>query len=112
SRRRTRHRDPLASPEAVRHILNQLHRRCTKVLPSVEKQVMRMLESVRHYERRLSVDESKGRPRRWPRDDVAEVAEKLRYTLERKTEGRISPSSFISLYLPILRYPADVTKAL
>jgi hypothetical protein len=71
-----------------------------------------MLESVRHYEKRPNVDESRGRPRRWPREDVSEVAKKLRDILERKTEGRISTSSFINLYLPVLRYPADVTNAL
>jgi hypothetical protein len=71
-----------------------------------------MLESVRHYEKRPSVDESRGRPRRWQRDEVAEVAVKLRDILDRRTEGRISTSSFVSLYLPVLRYPADVTNAL
>jgi ElaB/YqjD/DUF883 family membrane-anchored ribosome-binding protein len=71
-----------------------------------------MLESVRHYELTPVVDESRGRPRRWPRQDVAEVAEKLRDMLKRETGGRISTSSFVSLYLPILRYPTDITKAL
>ncbi len=71
-----------------------------------------MLESVRHYEKRPNVDETRGRPRRWPRTYVSEVAGKLRVILESKTEGRISTSSFVSLYLPILRYPADITNAL
>jgi hypothetical protein len=112
SRRRTRRKDPLASPKTVRSILDQLRRRCSKVLPSTERQLLKMLESVRHYEKRPIVNESRGRPRRWPRENVAEVAEKLRDILERKTEGRISSSSFISLYLPILHYPGDVTNAL
>ncbi|HYX71323.1 MAG TPA: hypothetical protein VE732_01010 [Nitrososphaera sp.] len=71
-----------------------------------------MLESVRHYEKHPNVDESRGRPRRWRRKDVREVAENLREILERKTEGRLSASSFISLYMPILRYPTDITNAL
>jgi hypothetical protein len=112
SRRRTRRKDPLASPEAVRRILAQLGRHCPKVLPRAERQVVKMLESVRHYENRPNVDESRGRPRRWPRNDVAKVAKKLRDILDRKTEGRLSTSSFVSLYLPILRYPLDVTNAL
>lgn len=112
SRRRTRRKDPLASPEAVRRVLDQLRRQCPKVLPGVEKQVVKLLESVRHYEKRPSVDESRGRPRRWPREEVAEIAKKLRDILERKTGGRISASSFVSMYLPILRYPGDVTDAL
>jgi hypothetical protein len=112
SRRRTRRKDPFASPEAVRRILDQLRRRCIKALPSTERQFVKMLESVRHYEKRPSVDETRGRPRRWPREDVVKVAEKLRDILAHKTESRISISSFVSMYLPILRYPADVTKAL
>lgn len=112
SRRRTRHKDPLASPDAVRGLLNQLRRRCPKALPNLERLVVRMLESVRHYELTPVVDESRGRPRRWPRQDVVEVAEKLRDILRRETGGRISTSSFVSLYLPILRCPTDVTKAL
>lgn len=112
SRRRSRHADPLASPEAVRRILAQLSRQCPKILPRSERQVVKMLESVRHYEARPVVNESRGRPRRWPREDVAEVAEKLRSILDRKTDGRVSLSSFVSLYLRILRYPPDVTAAL
>src|ERR671921_341433 len=104
SRRRTRRKDPLASPEAVRRILDQLRRQCPKVLPNIEKLVVNLLESARHYEKSPSVDESRGRPRRWPREDVAEVAEKLRGILERKTGGRVSPSSFVGFYSRILRY--------
>ncbi len=112
TRRRARRPDPLASPEAVRRILAQLGRQCPESLPRSERQAVKMLESVRHFEARPVVDESRGRPRRWPRGKVAEVAGKLRKILDRKTGGRVSPSSFVSLYLRILRYPADVTDAL
>lgn len=112
SRRRTRRPDPLASPEAVRRILDQLCRRCPRILPKSERQIMKMLESVRHYERHPAVAGNRGRPRRWPLEDVEVVTEKLTDILERKTEGRVSLSSFVSLYLRILRYPVDVTNAL
>lgn len=112
TRRRARHPDPLASPEAVRRILDQLGRQCLGILPRSERQAVKMLESVRHYEARPVVDESRGRPRRWPRESVAEVAGKLRKILDRKTGGRVSPSSFVSLYLSVLRYPSDVTAAM
>lgn len=112
SRRRTRRKDPLASPAAVRRVLDQLRRQCPDILPRGERQFVRMLESVRHYERRSVVDESRGRPRRWAREDVAKVAEKLERVLGQKAGGRVSSSSFVSLYLPILRYPADVAGAL
>ncbi len=112
SRRRTRRADPLASPEAVRDVLDKLRDQCPDVLPKSEPQLVRMLESARHSERRGTVAETRGRPRRWPRDDVALVSRKLKAVLRRETAGRVSLSSFISLYLPILRYPADVTAAL
>lgn len=54
----------------------------------------------------------RGRPRRWPREEVALVARKLKPVLRKETGNRISQSSFISLYLPILRYPTDVAAAL
>ncbi|MGB7923314.1 MAG: hypothetical protein WCF57_08720 [Pyrinomonadaceae bacterium] len=40
------------------------------------------------------------------------VANKLADILERKTKGRVSLSSFVSLYVRILSYPADVSRAL
>jgi hypothetical protein len=43
---------------------------------------------------------------------VTVVAQKLEKILEQKAGGRISLSSFVSLYLRILRYPADVARAL
>lgn len=112
SRRRTRRPDPLASAEAVRRVVEQLRGQVPDALPKGERQLAKMLESVRHYERRPVVKEGRGRPRRWPRESVAAVSLKLGKLLRRETGGRVSPSSFISLYLPILRYPADVVGAL
>jgi hypothetical protein len=112
SRRRSRRRDPLALPETVRGILDQLRRQCPNILPGNERQLARMLESVRHYERSPTINEGRGRPRRWSRDDVAKVSEELIKVLERKTGGRVLASSFVSLYLPILQYPTDITAAL
>jgi hypothetical protein len=112
SRRRTRRVDPLASPEAVRDVLDKLRGQCSDVLPKSELQLIRMLESVRHYGRSPAGSGKRGRPRRWPRDEVALVAKKLKVLLARETGGRVSQSSFVSLYIPLLRYPTDVTAAL
>ena len=112
SRRRTRRADPLALPEAVRDILDKLRGQCPDTLPKSEAQFIRMLESVRHYGRNSATSGKRGRPRRWPRDEVALVARKLKALLGRETSGRVSPSSFVSLYLPLLRYPTDVATAL
>jgi hypothetical protein len=112
SRRRTRRADPLASPEAVREVLEKLRSKCPDVLPKSEVQLVRMLESVRHHERSPAGPGKRGRPRRWPRNEVALVARKLKAVLVTETGGRVSQSSFVSLYLPLLRHPTDVTAAL
>lgn len=112
TRCRTRRPDPLASPEAVRRLLDGLRSRCPEILPPKEAQLIRMLESVRHYVRRPPVAGVRGRPRRWPREDVAAVAGKLKAVLTQETTGRVSVSGFVSLYLPVLRYPSDVAAAL
>lgn len=112
SRRRTRRNDPLASPEAVREVLDKVRNGCPDILPKSEAQLVRMLESARHHVRSPAGAVNRGRPRRWPRDKVVLVARKLKAVLGRETGGRISPSSFISLYVPILRYPVDVAAAL
>lgn len=93
-------------------MLDRLRCQCPDVLPKSETQLVKMLESVRHYERSPAVPGKRGRPRRWPRDEVALVSRKLKTVLAREAGSRVSQSSFISLYLPLLRYPADVTVTL
>jgi len=71
-----------------------------------------MLEAVRNLERRPATDTKRGRPPRWPRQHLLEVAQHLRAILERETSGRISLQSFIGQHLRVLRFPADVQTAL
>ena len=73
---------------------------------------MRFLYAVRHVERRPATDTLRGRPSRWPREKLTEAASILRGLLERETSGRVSVSSFIGQYLPLLQFPSDVTDAL
>jgi len=73
---------------------------------------MRFLYSVRHVERRPATDTLRGRPSRWPREKLTETASTLRAILGRETSGRVSVSSFIGQYLPLLQFPSDVTDAL
>lgn len=73
---------------------------------------MRFLYSVRHIERRPATDTLRGRPSRWPREKLTEAASTMRALLERETSGRVSVSSFIGQYLPLLQFPSDVTDAL
>jgi hypothetical protein len=112
ARRRQRTIDPLASSEAVRSICDQLRARFPNLIPTSEKQLMRFLYAVRHVERHPATDTLRGRPSRWPREKLTETASALRGLLERETSGRISVSSFIGQYLPLLQFPSDVNNAL
>jgi hypothetical protein len=112
ARRRHREFDPLASPDAVRSICRSLRERMPDTIPPSEKQLARFLFAVRHVERRPASDTKRGRPSRWPREKLTEAATQLRGILERETLGRISVSSFIGQYLPILNFPSDLSDAL
>lgn len=112
TRRRARTVDPLASPIAVQSLLNSLRERCNRLLPSSERQLLLFLEAVRHIERKPATDTRRGRPPRWPRQDLLTAAGHLRAILERETQGRVSLSSFVGQYTRILRFPADVAEAL
>jgi hypothetical protein len=112
TRRRHRELDPLASPEAVRSVCQQLREGMPDTIPASEKQLARFLFAVRHVERRPATDTKRGRPPRWPREKLTEAASVLRALLERETGGRVSVNSFIGQYLPLLQFPSDVTEAL
>jgi len=112
TRRRQRSLDPLANPESVRAVLDKLRERLPNIIPKTEKQLFLLLYAVRHIERRPSTDTKRGRPSRWRREDLINVASHLRSLLQRETQGRVSLNSFIGQYLQVLRFPSDVTKAL
>ena len=112
ARRRHRKIDTLASPAAVRSVCLALRERMPETIPASEKHLIRFLNAVRHVERRPASDTKRGRPGRWPREKLTEAASHLRGILERETSGRISPSSFLGQYLPILQFPSDVAEAL
>ena len=112
NRRRSRTQSPFASPAGVLSICLQLRERCPEIIPRTDKQLYLMLESVRNIERRPASDTKRGRPSRWPREHLLEVAHQLRTILERETSGRISLQSFIAQHLRVLRFPSDVQTAL
>ena len=112
TRKRARKIDPLASPMGVCAVLDQLRKRCPDIIPSSERQLLKMLTSVRHIELHRATDTRRGRPSRWHRKDLLEVASHLRVILECETSGRLSLSSFTGQYLRILNFPTDVVSAL
>lgn len=112
TRRRQRTSDPLARPEAVRAICEELRSRMPGVIPNSEKHLVRFLYAVRHVERRPATDTKRGRPSHWKREDLVSAAGHLRDILTRETSGRVSLNSFIGQYLLILGFPSDVQDAL
>ncbi len=112
TRRRPRTLDPLASPDAVRFVCQSLRERLPETIPKTEKDLLRFLNAVRHVERRPATDTRRGRPSHWSREDLVEAAGVLRSILHRETSGRVSLSSFVAQYLPLLHFPADVVEAL
>lgn len=112
TRRRRRMADPLASPTVVLSVCHALRGRMPDVIPSAEKELMRFLYAVRHVERYPVTDTPRGRPSRWPREKLIEAAGHLRGILARETSGRVSVSSFIGQYLPLLQFPSDIADAL
>lgn len=110
--RRQRTPDPLASPNAVRAVLGQLRERLPEVVPTGERMAIRMLNAVRHIERRPATATNRGRPSRWSRKDLLRVAGQLKSILHRETKGRVSLNSFVGLYLRTLNFPKDVSLAL
>ena len=86
TRRRTRKADPLAAPDAVRSVLQQLSTLLPDIIPRRDKDLVRMLRAVRHVQRYPATDTKRGRPARWRREDLLKVATRLSKSREVKTE--------------------------
>jgi hypothetical protein len=110
TRRRTRKPDPLASAHAVEAVLRSLRASLPEVIPNSNKALLCMLQAVRSLYARASTDSKRGRPGRFPREDLLRVDSQLRSILARETS--ISVRSFVGQYLPILEFPRDVREAL
>lgn len=112
TRRRSRHSDPLASPEAVLSVFAQLRAALSEIIPKRDKDLIRMLRAARHIQRYSASDTKRGRPSHWKREDLLKVATRLNAILERETSAHISLASFVDHYLRLLDFPADVVAAL
>lgn len=110
--RRERKADPLASVEAIRSVLEQLRASLPEIIPKKDKELVRMLRSVRHVNRYPATDTKRGRPGRWRREELLAVGARLSTILERETSSHISLSSFVDHYLRLLDFPSDVLDSL
>jgi hypothetical protein len=112
TRRRNRQSDLLASPEAVTSIFSQLRAALSEIIPSSDKDLIRMLRASRHIQRYSASDTKRGRPSHWKREDLLKVSTSLNNILERETSSHLSLASFVDHYLRLLDFPADVLAAL
>lgn len=113
ARRRQRTFDHFATPAGVRTLLRKLREAAPDLIPATEKQAISLLNATRHAERSPSAGlTSRGRPRLWQTDHLSQVAVHLRQLLDRETQGRVSPQTFIGQHLRLLNYPAEVAAAL
>jgi hypothetical protein len=64
NRRRQRHHDQLASPEAIHSVFKQLRLALPDIIPRQNKELIRMLRAVRHIHRYQASDTKRGRPSR------------------------------------------------
>ena len=110
TRRRARRLDPLASVSAVQGVLDQLAASLPDIIPRSQKNLVSMLQSVRNLSARPATDTRRGRPLKFPREDLLKVEAHLRMLLARETS--ISVRSFVGQYLPILDFPRDVREPL
>ena len=112
TRRRQRKADPLASPAAVRSVNEQLRAALPDLIPSKDRELVRLLRAARHAQRYPATDTKRGRPGKWRREDLLGVVARLEDILGRETSSHISFASFVDHYLRLLDFPADVVVVL
>jgi hypothetical protein len=112
TRRRQRKADPLASPAAVRSINDKLRSALPDLIPSEDKELVRLLRAARHAQRYPAADTKRGRPGEWKREDLLGVVAHLGDILGRETSSQISFASFVDHYLRLVDFPPDVIEAL
>jgi hypothetical protein len=112
TRRRKRRPDPFASPDWVRSVFDQLKAAFPLISSLKDKDLVKLARSIRHVERYSATDTRRGRPSRWPREDIVKVGSKLGEILTRETQGRISIATFVDHYLRILDFPSDLLESL
>ena len=112
TRRRQRKADLLASPATVRSINDKLRLALPDLIPSKDKELVRLLRAARHAQRYAATDTKRGRPSKWKREELLKVVAHLGDILNRETSSSISFASFVDHYLRLPDFPSDVVEAL
>src|SRR5207248_273149 len=81
------------------------------LIPSKDKELVRLLRAARHAQRYPATDTKRGRPGKWKREDLLRVVARLDDILDRETSSQISFASFVDHYLRLPDFPSDVIKA-
>jgi hypothetical protein len=82
------------------------------LIPSKDKELVRLLRAARHAQRYPATDTKRGRPGKWRREDLLKVAAQLGDILDHETSSHISFASFVDHYLRLLEFPSDVVEVL
>jgi O-acetyl-ADP-ribose deacetylase (regulator of RNase III) len=110
--RRPRRPDPLARPQAIRSVFAQLRAALPEIIPTEDKDLIRMLRAARHIQRYVATETRRGRPSPWQRQDLLRMTAVVLDILDRETSSGLSLSSFVDHYLRVLNFPAEVVRAL
>lgn len=110
--RRRRKQDDLATPDAIRAVLDELKMLFPALSGFSSRKLKRLLLAVRHFETYPATETNRGRPANFNREMIAGTDRQLKAILERLTGDRISIQTFIGHYLPILDWPDNVVAAL
>jgi hypothetical protein len=102
----------LASVSEIREVIGDLRRRCPELVPASERGLIRLMNAVRHVERRSAGASKSGRPGHFPREELLEVSRHLKAVLAKRYKARISLGTFVSFCLPVLNYPPNVIDAM
>ena len=108
TRRRQRKVDPLASPAAVRSVNEQLRAALPDLIPSKDRELVRLLRAARHAQRYPATDTKRGRPGTWRREDLLGVVARLEDILGRETSSHTSSAGSVDHYLRLPDFPPDV----
>ena len=82
------------------------------LIPSKDKELVRLLRAARHAQRYPATDTKRGRPGKWKREELLKVVARLGDILDRETSSHISFASFVDHYLRFLDFPSDVIEVL
>jgi hypothetical protein len=96
----------------IREVIGDLRRRCPELVPASERGLIRLMNAVRHVERRPAGASKSGRPGHFPREQLMEVSRHLKAVLAKRYKDRISLGTFVSFCMPVLNYPPDVIDAM